>query len=129
MLSCTIGNRTFSIVPEANPTAEAFASLLPMTLHMTELNGNEKYHTLLSPLPSRPERIGHVEAGDLMLFGDDCIVLFYKSFRTPYSYTRIEDSPTQPALWKPWVPGIRMSSSLQNPDRESPGQKVPGWEL
>ena len=89
MLSCTIGNRTFSIVPEANPTAEAFTSLLPMTLHMTELNGNEKYHTLLSPLPSRPERIGHVEAGDLMLFGDDCVVLFYKSFRTPYSYTRI----------------------------------------
>ena len=28
-------------------TARAFAALLPMELHMTELNGNEKYHYLM----------------------------------------------------------------------------------
>ena len=27
--------------------------------------------------------------GDLMLYGNNCIVLFYKSFSTQYSYTRI----------------------------------------
>ena len=30
-----------------------------------------------------------MEAGDVMLFGEDCVVLFCRSFDTPYSYTRI----------------------------------------
>ena len=56
---------------------------------MTELNGNEKYHYLMGPLPAASQRVGHIEAGDIMLFGDDCVVVFYQSFDTPYSYTRI----------------------------------------
>ena len=74
---------------EENETAAAFAALLPLHVDMDELNGNELYHYLLSPLPSSPERIGHVEAGDIMLFGNNCVVIFYQSFDTPYSYTRI----------------------------------------
>ena len=60
-----------------------------MTLNMTELNGNEKYAYLDEALPSAPERVGRIEAGDLMLYGDSCVVLFYQSFNTQYSYTRI----------------------------------------
>lgn len=74
---------------EENETAAAFAALLPLRIDMEELNGNEIYHDLFSPLPSSPERIGHVEAGDIMLFGDHCVVIFYQAFDTPYAYTRI----------------------------------------
>lgn len=56
---------------------------------MEELNGNEKYCCLDEPLPSNAEVVGHIEAGDVMLYGDSCIVVFYESHDTSYSYTRI----------------------------------------
>lgn len=88
-MTVRIGDREFAAALEDNDTARAFAALLPMELRMTELNGNEKYHYLMGPLPSAAERVGHIEAGDIMLYGDDCVVVFYRSFDTPYSYTRI----------------------------------------
>jgi len=56
---------------------------------MTELNGNEKYYYLHRPLPSKETTIGKIQAGDLMLYGDNCLVLFYKTFNNTYTYTRI----------------------------------------
>lgn len=84
-----IGGSVFTAKLVDNATARAFEGLLPMTLNMSELNGNEKYHYLDGSLPSEPENVGQINAGDLMLYGDDCVVLFYKSFSTRYSYTRI----------------------------------------
>ena len=69
--------------------ASAFRSMLPMTVVMNDLNSNEKYGNLSSELPVNARRPGTIRAGDLMLFGLDCIVLFYKSFSTSYSYTSI----------------------------------------
>lgn len=88
-VTLTIGETDLAVVLEDNETAAALGALLPMTLEMRELNGNERYVYLDAPLPSQPERVGRVEAGDLMLYGDDCIVLFFKSFDTSYRYTRI----------------------------------------
>lgn len=92
-----IHGTTFTAQLEDNATARAFLDLLPTTLTMDELNGNEKYHYLNSPLPSEPQRVGTIHAGDIMLYGNDCIVVFYQTFRTPYSYTRIGSitDPTQ----------------------------------
>ena len=92
-----INGTTFTAQLEDNATARAFLDLLPTTLTMDELNGNEKYHYLDSSLPSEPQRVGTIHAGDIMLYGSDCIVVFYQTFRTPYSYTRIGSitDPTQ----------------------------------
>jgi flavodoxin len=83
-----INNQTYTAELEDNETAAAFLEKLPLTLQMHELNGNEKYAYGVS-LPSDAEAVGTIQAGDLMLFGDDCLVLFYDSFSTGYSYTRI----------------------------------------
>lgn len=84
-----IGNEKFEVLLYENPTSEAFISLLPLTLTMSELNGNEKYCYLTDALPTDAETVGKINAGDIMLWGDSCLVLFYDSFNTSYSYTRI----------------------------------------
>lgn len=80
---------SFSAEVEDSETGRAFLRLLPMTLSMNELNGNEKYYYLDSSLPTQSNRIGTIHAGDLMLYGNSCVVLFYETFSSSYSYTRI----------------------------------------
>lgn len=60
-----------------------------MTLNMQELNGNEKYHYFDSALPTNASRPTGIHTGDLMLYGNNCLVLFYEDFATSYSYTPI----------------------------------------
>jgi len=84
-----IKGQTFTVKMENNPTVEAFMKKLPLTLSMKELNGNEKYARLSYNLPSQDENPQKIHTGDLMLYGSDCVVLFYKDFSTNYSYTRL----------------------------------------
>lgn len=88
-LKITVGQASFTATFADNATAAAFKSRLPLTLNMSELNGNEKYFYLPESLPAAASNPGTIRAGDLMLYGSDCLVLFYETFRTSYSYTRI----------------------------------------
>ena len=63
--------------------------MLPLTLPMEELNGNEKYYYLDETLPSNPNNLKKINRGDIMLYNDNCLVIFYKSFETTYKYTKI----------------------------------------
>ena len=84
-----INGQQFSVTLDDSPTAEAFRALLPATWEMEELHGNEKFIFLDGSLPPNSRSVGYIETGDLMLYGDNCIVLFYDSFSTSYGYTRI----------------------------------------
>ena len=88
-ISVKIADAEFTATLEDNETAAAFKAMLPMTLDMSELNGNEKYNYLSADLPTAAESVGTINAGDIMLYGSNCAVLFYETFDTPYSYTRI----------------------------------------
>ena len=72
-----------------NPTTAAFKAMLPMTVNMVELNRNDKYVDLSKDLPTAPSNPGMIQAGDLMLYGSSTLVLFYKTFSTSYSYTKL----------------------------------------
>ena len=91
-----IDTTTFMVTFSDNATANAFKQLLPMTIDMSELNNNEKYYGLPQSLPTNASNPGTVQNGDLMLYGSNTLVLFYKTFSTSYSYTRIGrvDDPT-----------------------------------
>ena len=57
----TVGKRRFAITLTDNAAARAFAAQLPLTLDMSELNGNEKHGDLPKPLPAnstKQERSG-----------------------------------------------------------------------
>lgn len=88
-ITISIGDVHYTATLEDNPTAKAFAALLPMTVPMTEMNGNEKYYNLGENLPTDTFRPGTIHVGDLLLWGANTVVLFYESFSSSYSYTRI----------------------------------------
>lgn len=85
----TVNGEAFDVAFEDNAAAQELVDRLPLAVSMKELNGNEKYADLGEPLPAKAKSVGKISAGDLMLWGDDCLVLFYESFRTPYRYTRL----------------------------------------
>lgn len=85
----TIGERRFSITLADNAAARAFAAQFPLTLDMAELNGNEMHADLLRALRTDAGRPGIIHAGDLMLYGSNTVVVFYETFRSSYSYTRL----------------------------------------
>lgn len=84
-----INNNTYTLKLENNKTVEDFINLLPKKFTMNELNGNEKYIYMDNSLTTNSYNPKHIEKGDIMLFGDNCLVIFYKSFDTSYSYTKI----------------------------------------
>lgn len=92
-----IGEHRFAITLADNPAARALVAQLPLTLDMSELNGNEKHARLPKALPADASRPGAIHSGDLMLFGADTLVVFYSSFRSSYAYTRLGrmDDPTE----------------------------------
>ena len=92
----TVGERRFAITPADTEAARVFAAMLPLTLDMEELNGNEKKKELPKALPADTYRPGTIRNGDLMLYGARTLVLFYMTFDSSYSYTRLGrvDDPT-----------------------------------
>ena len=88
-MKITIGSAVFIATLDNNATTKDFKAMLPLTINMNELNGNEKFFDLLNDLPTNATKPATIQNGDLMLYGSKTLVLFYKTFSTSYSYTRI----------------------------------------
>ena len=86
-ITLSMGQKIFQAKLDDNAAARAFIKLLPVTLDMSELNGNEYYKYLDISLPVQSSKPKAISAGDIKLYGSDCVVIFYKSFTTSYSYT------------------------------------------
>ena len=84
----TISDVKFTLQLANTAAAKEFAAATPFELPMKDLNHNEKYYYGES-LPVAEYDTKTIHAGDLMLYGDNCIVLFYKDFETDFRYTKI----------------------------------------
>ena len=89
MMKITIGSAVFRATLYDNPSVTQLKQRLPLTVTMADLNSNEKYYTLTEGLPTGASYTGTIQNGDLMLYGSNTLVLFYKSFSTSYRYTRL----------------------------------------
>src|SRR5687768_9379901 len=75
-MKITIGSAVFTATLNNNATATAFKAMQPLTINMGELNGNEKFYYFSTTLPTNASSGGNIQVGDLMLYGNNCLVLF-----------------------------------------------------
>ena len=88
-VTLTVNGQKFKAVFYNNETTNALLKKMPMTLNMKELNGNEKYYYFDTEFPTNEKSPDKISAGDIMLYGPDCLVVFYKSHSTSYQYTSV----------------------------------------
>lgn len=88
-LNLTVGGNVFSVILYDNDAARELLTRMPMEITMGDLHGNEKYYYLQDSLPTDARNIGSIHTGDLMLYGSDCLVLFYEDFQTTFTYTQL----------------------------------------
>ena len=84
-----IGSKTFGATLLNNATVTALNAMLPLTLTMKELNGNEKFAPLPADLTVQATNPGTIQSGELMLYGSNTLVLFYAPLATSYRYTKL----------------------------------------
>lgn len=85
----TIKNKKYEAVLYDNSTTKELIKKFPITITMSDLNGNEKYYNFSKSFSTSSENVANINKGDIMLFGDNCLVIFYKSFSTRYKYTKL----------------------------------------
>jgi hypothetical protein len=59
-LKITIGTKEFTATLNNDETAKAFQTMLPLTITMSELNGNEKYFYFDTKLPTNASSGGNI---------------------------------------------------------------------
>ena len=83
------GRKEFKLEIEDSATGTEFLNLLPYSVKMSDLNSNEKYIYIDQKFTTNSQRYETINIGDFMLYGDNCLVIFYKTFSSGYSYTRL----------------------------------------
>ncbi len=88
-INLKINNNDFTATLEDNKTVKRLLEEFPLEITMNDLNNNEKYFYLDQNLPTNTKHIDKINTGDIMLYGNNCLVIFYDTFNTSYSYTKI----------------------------------------
>lgn len=84
-----INGKRFTLQPADTAAAAELRKLLPLSLNMADYLQNEKHAELPRRLPAADKAAGRIEAGDVMLWQGQTIVVFYESFDSSYRYTRL----------------------------------------
>lgn len=89
IIKIKINNFSYDVQLENNETTKELLELMPINITMNELNNNEKYYYFDSNFSTKNEKVRTINKGDILLYGSNCLVIFYDTFDTSYSYTRV----------------------------------------
>ena len=81
-----IGDREVPVTWEENASVDALRQLLPLTVQMSMYGGFEQVGPIGRSIP-RDDRRTETNAGDIVLYSGDQIVVFYGS--NAWAYTRL----------------------------------------
>lgn len=82
-----INEKKFEAELQDNEAARQFIKMLPLQLEMEDLHDNEKFYYFPDSFDTSDEELKEIHEGDLLIYDSKCLVLFYESFETNYSYT------------------------------------------
>ncbi len=88
-MTLQIGNSSFTATLENNPAVDAFVEMMndsPIIIQMNDYSGFEKVGSLGTSLPADDKQTT-THAGDIVLYNENQIVIFYGS--NSWSYTRL----------------------------------------
>lgn len=90
-ITLEVGGNTFSATLADNEAARAFTAYLPITVQMSEMNGQEKFYDLPENLPATSsERPATIRSGDILCWSGNTLVLFYATFQNSFDgYVRL----------------------------------------
>ena len=89
-IQVVVNGVAFTATLDAGAAGRELLSRLPLTLTMEELHGNEKYCYTGESFDGGSYVPTTIQEGDLMVFGSDCLVLFYQTFANDgWGYQRV----------------------------------------
>lgn len=84
-----VNNKEYDVTLADNETtAQLIWEHFPLEMNMKEMNENEKYFYLPTEVRFNKE-VKDIHTGDIKLYGDDCLSIFYKDVKTHYKYTDV----------------------------------------
>ncbi len=88
-MNIEINGQIASVQLEDNATTIALMADAPFTIKMDDLHRNEKYHYFDKMFPTDAQSVQTIEAGDVLLYQNNCLVIFYEAVEPAAEYTRI----------------------------------------
>ena len=88
-ITITIGGKTFAGTLLDNRDSSGVQEAAAAVDHDDRTQWQREVYKIVREYAHRAAKPSSIQTGDLMLYGSDTLVLFYKSFKTTYSYTTL----------------------------------------
>ncbi len=85
-----VNSKQYNITFEDSTTSKELISKLPLCIKMEGDVSHEKYYRFSdTKFTTKSYSPNKIEKGDIMIYLDNYLVIFYETFSTSYSYTRL----------------------------------------